>query len=170
MFSDPWPLIFSTNVFRSASAAVYPLVTTTFVSYCRRRTASMEVQSQIFFDLARWSTALWIKISRIRRQIFSPSPEKVCSASLNTTVGASRDPAREKAVTVFPRGFSQWTRACTVPQCLLAWIYWWVITNLGSLYKRAWTFSRMSHLNAWLFESNRDFGRKSQFDHAVDDI
>ena len=40
-----------------------------------------------------------------RRRIFSPELVKARSASMETTVGDSRDSVRAKAVTVYPRGF-----------------------------------------------------------------
>ena len=64
----------------------------------------LDDQSRIFLDFASSPAAAQRRTYVVRRRILSPSPENVHSISIDTTVGASRDPAREKVVTVFPRG------------------------------------------------------------------
>ena len=63
----------------------------------------MDIQSWSFFDLARSPMVVRSRTYVVGRRILLPLTAKACLASIETTVGASRYPAREKAVTVFPR-------------------------------------------------------------------
>ena len=116
-FSASYLLILLSKIFSSASAAVYPLVSTVSVRNDKIRTAFLDVQSRRFFNYASLTVAA-------RRRILSPLPEKAHLISIQTTVGASRDPARAKAVTVSPIFFPQWTRARTLPGCTQVWHSW----------------------------------------------
>ena len=103
--STSYLLILSEKIFSIASAAVYPSVSTVSVNNGRSRTAFLDVQYHRFFDFASSTVAARRRTSVVRRRIFSPLPEKARSISIQTTVDASRDPARAKAVNVSPRGF-----------------------------------------------------------------
>ena len=129
MLSTPWSVIFSTNVFMSASAAVYLLVTTASVRNGGRKMAFMEVQSWSFFDLDRLATVARSSNSVYGRHILSPFSEKEHSTSIDTTVGALRYHARENQ-RPFPQGTCyQWTHTRTLPGCLQAWRSWWVLPD-----------------------------------------
>ena len=104
-------LILSAKIFSIASAAVYPSVSTVSVRNGRSRTLFLDVQYQIFLGFASSTVAARRRTYVVRRRIFSPLPAKASSISINTTVDASMDPARAKAVTVSPRGFFP-TDAC----------------------------------------------------------
>ena len=103
VLSASWTRIFSAKVFNRFSAAILPSLTNALVSNGRMRTAFLDVQSQIFFDFSRLPAAEWKRNSVVGRHIFLPFLEKLRSVSIKTTVGASRDPNKEKAVTVSPR-------------------------------------------------------------------
>ena len=102
VFSALWSLIFSENVFRSASVTVSLSVTTASVSNGGKMTEFIEFKSLSFFYLDISPTAARRRTSVVGRRIFSPSPEKLHSTSIKTMVGALRDPARVKSVTVSP--------------------------------------------------------------------
>ena len=90
---------------------------TALVRNDRRRTDFSAAQLQSFFHLERLPTAAWISSLVVGIWILLPYPVKVRSASIVTTVGASSDSAKAKAVTLslsylFPMGacvYGPWT-------------------------------------------------------------
>ena len=104
-FSVSCLVILLETIFSSASAVVSLTVSVISVSNGGRRTAFLSVQYQRFFDFSRLPAAARRRTYFVRRRIFSPSPAKARSVSIETTVGASRDTSRAKAVTVSPMHF-----------------------------------------------------------------
>ena len=116
-FSSSCLLVLSEKIYSSTSDAVSPLASTISVRNGGRRTAFLDVQSQSFFNFAILPAAFRRKTSVVGRQIFSPSPEKARSISIEATVVASRDTVRAKVVTVFPRDLFP-TDACSYVTCM----------------------------------------------------
>ena len=87
-------------------------MTTAYIRNGVRRTALLDIQSQRFFDFSRSPVAARRRTYVFGRQVFSLFPKKALLTSIKTRVGTSRDPAREKAVTVLPRKIFP-TDACT---------------------------------------------------------
>ena len=67
------------------------------------RTVFLDFQLRSFFDFARSLASARSRSSVVKIRIFSPSLVKALLASIETTVGALRDPDKAKAVTVYPR-------------------------------------------------------------------
>ena len=131
--SASFSVILSAKIFRSASAIVYPSVSAISVRNGRRRTALMTAQYPIFFDFSSLPAAAQRRTYVVRRRIFLPPTVKARLILINTTLGASRDPAREKAVTVFQGKFSKRTCARTLPGSTQVWRSWRVSPGYKSL-------------------------------------
>ena len=112
LLSVSWSLIFLAKIFHSASAAVSPSVTTASIRNGGRGATFLDVKSQIFFGFFSFLTAAQRRTSIVSTQVFSSFPEKALLISIETMVGASRDPARDESVTALPRDLFL-TDACT---------------------------------------------------------
>ena len=115
--SDPRFDILAANFLKSSPAALFFLMTTASVGNGVRRTAFSTDQSWSLLDLERSPTAARRRTLVVGIWILLPYPVKVRSASIVTTVGASSDSAKAKAVTLslsylFPMGacvYGPWT-------------------------------------------------------------
>ena len=72
-----------------------------------RRTTFRGAQYLSLFERARLPTAAQSRAYVTGRRIFLPVMVKSCLALMETTIRDSRDPEREKAVTVSPRDLLQ---------------------------------------------------------------
>ena len=119
------------NIFRSDYAVVYPAVIAISVRYDRKRTALLDVQFWSFFNLSSSPAAVRRRTYVFGRQIFLPSSAKTRSILIKTTVGALRDTARARSVTVLPRELVP-TDAFTYLACIYPSVALLVsITRLG---------------------------------------
>ena len=101
--SDPRSAIFAVNVLSSAASEESPSRITASTRNDSRRTAFRYYQTLIFFERVRSPMVVQRSNSVTGMQIFLPVMAKARSASMETTVGDSRDPAMAKSVTVFLR-------------------------------------------------------------------
>ena len=89
--SDLNSTILAAKILRSSAAEVLLCSTTASVRNGGRRTEFINHQSLIFFDRARLPTAGQTRTYMTSRRIFLPALVKMRPASMETTVGGSRD-------------------------------------------------------------------------------
>ena len=85
---------------------VCPSKTTSLARNIGRRTVFSKVQPHSFFDHASLPMSMQRRTSVTGRCIYFLALTKAHLVSMDTAVGDSRDPEREKAVTFFSRYFS----------------------------------------------------------------